>query len=88
MCVSWTFSNVNIRIYNQEYVFTIKHMLRAASYVVVVVKVYVGTYLIVTIISYLQVNSLLLFSNHDTIAYIDGYINEIYDPSVFVPRLR
>ena len=44
-------------------------MLRAASYiVVVVVKVYVGAYLIVKIISYLQVNSLLLFTSHDTIA--------------------
>ena len=42
----------------------------AASYVVVVVKVYVGAYLIVTIISYLQVNSLLLFTSHNTIALI------------------
>ena len=49
---------------------TFQHMLRTASYVVVVVKVYVGAYLIVTNISYLQVNSLLLFTSHDTIACI------------------
>ena len=36
--------------------------------VVVVVKVCVGTYSIVTIISYLQVNSLLSFTSHDAIA--------------------